>query len=70
MPKIENFKQLFDEQHEIMAWLTFVGAWSGIVLDRIEDWPGVALIGVALLTMLGSAFYKGVSIGPGGLNVE
>jgi hypothetical protein len=46
------------------------GASGGIVLDRLEDWPGVALIGLSLLTMLGSAYYKGVSIGPGGLDVK
>lgn len=70
MPKIEHIKQLFDEKHEIMAWLTFIGAAVGMFTNSIEDWPGVTLIGVALLTMLGSSYYKGVSIGPGGVDVE
>lgn len=69
MPSI-HVRNLFDEQHEIMAWITLLGAGLGVAFDRLEDWPGVALIGLALVTMLGSARYKGVKVGPGGVDVE
>jgi hypothetical protein len=70
MPKIQSIKHLFDDQHEIMAWVTLLGAAVGVATNRLEDWPGVALAGFALITMLGAGYYKGVKIGPGGLDVE
>lgn len=70
MPKIKSIKELFDDQHEIMAWCVLVMTAVGVATDRLEDWPGVCLVALSLVTTLGSAYYKGIKIGPGGLNVE
>lgn len=70
MPKIRSIKELFDDQHEIMAWVVLALSVAGVATDRLDDWPGVCMAGLALITMLGSAYYKGIKIGPGGLDVE
>jgi len=70
MPKLTSITNLFDEQHEIMAWITLAFALGGIATDRLEDWPGIVLVALSLVTMLGSAYFKGISIGPGGLDVK
>lgn len=70
MSKISRITQLFDDQHEIMAWLVLALAVAGVATGTLESWPGVGLAGLSLITMLGAAYYKGVKLGPGGLDVN
>jgi hypothetical protein len=63
-------KSLFDERHEIAAWLVMAIAAGGSATGRLGDWPAVALVCVSLVTLLGSARYAGVSVGPDGVQVD
>ena len=70
MPKIERIRDLFDEHHEVAAWLVLVGSFVLLSVGKLEQWPFVAMVGLSLLTLLGSKRYSGISVGPGGLEVE
>jgi len=66
-----NFvRSLFDERHEIAAWVVMAIAIGGSATGRLGDWPAVALVCVSLVTLLGSARYAGVSVGPDGVKVD
>lgn len=67
---IKHIRQLFDEHHEIAAWLIIIMAASGRWFDKLGDWPTVAMFALALLTLLGSERFGGVKIGPGGVEVD
>lgn len=45
-----KLRQLFDEQHEIMAWLVFCVALGNTTFRGLDGWS-VALFGLALVTM-------------------
>lgn len=67
---IKHIRQLFDEHHEIAAWLVIVMAALGRGFDKLSDWPTVAMVALALLTLLGSGRFAGVKVGPGGVEVD
>ena len=69
MGRITRFSQLCDEHHELAAYITIALAAGGRAFDRLGDWPAVALVALGLLTLLGSAYYRGVRIGPSGFSV-
>jgi len=67
---IKHIRQLFDEHHEIAAWLIIIMAGAGRWFDKIEDWPMVAMIAISMLTLLGVERFRGVRVGPGGVEVS
>lgn len=70
MPKtIKHITNLFDEHHEIAFWVIFTVACVGRWFDKIGDWPMVAIVALALLTLLGVERFRGVKVGPGGVEV-
>jgi len=67
---IDFVKSLFDERHEVAAWAVLALTVAGLQTGRLGDWPAVALVCVSLITLLGSARYAGISIGPNGVDVD
>ena len=63
-------KSLFDERHEVAAWCVLSLTVAGLQTGRLGDWPAVALVCVSLITLLGSARYAGISVGPDGVDVD
>lgn len=49
----------------LVLTLATVMRWT----ERIGDWPFVALVGVALVTLLGTRAYRGLRAGPSGLEI-
>lgn len=64
MALIERVRQLFDEQHEIMAWLTFALGVASIAFELLSGGWSVALIVVALITMRSLRAHE---VGPAGI---
>ena len=69
MPKIARLVELVDEKAEIAGWIVLILAVAGRYLDKIDQWPTVALIALALVTMLGAQYFRGVKVGPSGFEV-
>lgn len=70
MGRIQRFAELFDEHNEIAAWLVLITAVVLLLLGKLEQWPFVALVGLGLVTLLGSKYFAGVRVGPSGVEVE
>lgn len=70
MTKIRNITELFDERHEVAAWLVMLTAIVLLVTERLDQWPFVALIATSLVTLLGSQYFRGVRVGPSGIEVD
>ena len=69
--KIQRLTDLFDEKAEIAAWLILLSAHTLLVSARLEQWPFVAMVGLALLTFLGTGYYGAkFKVGPQGLEVS
>lgn len=66
---IKHIRQLFDEHHEIAAWLVLIIAVAGRFADKIDQWPMVAMVALSLVTLLGSDRFRGLNVGPGGVGV-
>ena len=64
MPKITRLKDLFDERREVAAWIVLFGAFAGLYTKHLDQWATVALIGLALITLLGASHFRGVKVGP------
>lgn len=70
MGRIRHISDLFDEHHEIAAWVVLVTAIGLRVADRLDQWPFVAMVCAGLVTLLGSAYFAGVKVGPSGIEVD
>ena len=70
MSKLQSIKALFDEQHEVMAWIVLALAVAGRASELLDQWPAVSLCMTSLVTMLGSAYYSGIKVGPQGVEVN
>lgn len=64
-----KIKRLFDERTEIVGWLAFGMACTCVLGGFAVSWQQLLLVAWAMLTILGSASYKGISIGPSGLDI-
>lgn len=70
MGKIHSITDLFDEHHEVAAWLVLGTAVALLVTGRLDQWPFVALVATSLVTLLGSKYFGGVKVGPSGIEVQ
>lgn len=70
MGRIQRIAELFDEHNEIAAWLVLIGAVALLLVGKLDQWPFVALVGLGLVTLLGSKYFAGVRVGPGGVEVD
>jgi hypothetical protein len=70
MGKIRKITDLFDEQHEVAAWLVLATSIALLVTGRLDQWPFVALVATSLVTLLGSQYFRGVRVGPQGIEVR
>jgi predicted histidine transporter YuiF (NhaC family) len=68
--KIKKIWNLFDEQHEVMAWIVLVLAVAGRWTEMLDQWPTVAMCCTSLVTMLGSKYYAGLKVSPQGIEVD
>lgn len=69
MSKLTKLTDLFDEKHEVAAWLVMLASVIMRWLDKLDQWPFVALVATALVTLLGSSYFRGVRVGPQGIEV-
>jgi hypothetical protein len=65
-----QLKQFFNSKADIMAWVVLTIAIGGRVSESLGDWPFVAMVGLCLVTMLGTQHFEGVEAGPGGWKVS
>ena len=68
--KLKRLRELFDEQHEVMAWIVMVLATIGRSTEHLDQWPTVALVCTSLITMLGASYYAGVKVSKDGIEVK
>lgn len=59
-----------DPRQEIAYLVTLLAAVVMRWADKLGDWPFVALMGVALVTLLGASYFAGLKAGPGGIEVR
>lgn len=62
-------KSLFDDRTEIVGWLAFALACTSVMAGFAVSWQQLLMLAWSMLTILGSASYKGISIGPRGLDI-
>ena len=67
--KLRRFLDLFDEHHEVLAWVQLVLNTGLLLLDKIDGtiWLGAMLL--TAVTMLGARRFRGLK-GPGGIGVD
>lgn len=66
-----KIKELFDEKSEIAAWVVMLAAFVLLFTGKLEQWPFIAMVGLALLTLLGTGYYGArFRVGPQGVEVE
>ena len=70
MPRIKRLLELVDEKAEIAGWIVLILAVVGRYTDKVDQWPAVSLVGLALVTMLGASYFRGVKVGPTGFRVD
>lgn len=68
--QIRRLMELVDEKAEIAGWIVLVLAVAGRVTDTLDQWPAVSLVGLALVTLLGAEYFRGVKVGPTGIGVD
>lgn len=68
--KLKRLRELFDEQHEVMAWIVLVLATLGRSTGHLDQWPTVAMVCTSLVTMLGANYYSGLKVGKDGVEVK
>lgn len=62
---------LRDDPRQEIAYLVTLGVATALrVMDKLGDWPYVALMGVALVTLLGTAYFAGLKVGRDGFEVK
>ena len=69
MPNL-TLHDLFDEKGEVAGWLILALAVLGRYFDKLEQWPTVSLVALAVVTLLGAQYFRGVEVGPGGFKVS
>jgi len=68
---IKRITELFDEKSEIAAWLVMLAAFALLATEKLEQWPFIAMVGLGLLTLLGTGYYGAkFKVGPQGVEVE
>lgn len=67
---MEHLRTLFDTKAEVAGWLVLACVPVGLYFERLEQWPAVALVVVALITLLGAQHYAGVRVSPQGIEVD
>jgi hypothetical protein len=66
----DPIKKMFNEPHEIAAWLVLLGVALAVYTGRASiNWPVVTLTFLGLFTLLGSRRFRGVSFGPDGVEI-
>jgi hypothetical protein len=63
-------RKMFNEPHEIAAWMVLLGVALAVYAGRAElDWPVVTMTFLGLFTLLGSRRFRGLSFGPDGVEI-
>lgn len=68
--KLKKIGDLLDEKSEVAGWVVLIYSFVSLPLGWLEQWPGVVTIGLSLVTLLGSQYYKGVRLSKDGLEIS